>query len=344
MVETNGLAGKTVLITGGTGSFGTTMLRDLLGKDVGQVRIFSRDEEKQDRLRNEIFDRRTRYYIGDVRDERGIDMAMRGVDFVFHAAALKQVPSCEFFPMEAMRTNVEGSNNVIESAIRNGVKSVVCLSTDKAVYPVNAMGMSKALMEKVAQAAARKLGEDAPRIACVRYGNVLYSRGSVVPLFIRQLREGRPLTVTNPEMTRFLMPLSQSVDLVDYAMVHARQGDVFIRKAVSARMHDLVEAVKRLFGKTNAPVKVIGSRHGEKLFETLASADEMSRAVDMGEYMRLPLDARDLNYSVFFSEGDTRIDERDELNSHNVQLLNIDQICALLETLPEVKAELERPI
>ncbi len=340
MAGTDDLAGKTVLITGGTGSFGTTMLRHLLDRGIGEVRVFSRDEEKQDKLRNDLMDRRVRFYIGDIREERSLDAAMRGVDHVFHAAALKQVPSCEFFPIEAMRTNIEGSSNVIESAISHDVQTVVCLSTDKAVFPVNAMGVSKAMMEKVAQAAARKIGPSGTRISIVRYGNVLYSRGSVVPLFIRQLKDGRQLTVTDPAMTRFLMPLSESVDLVRYAMLHARQGDIFIRKAVSARMCDLVDAIKKLFGKDDAPVRIIGPRHGEKLYETLASADEMSRAEDMGDYMRLPLDTRDLNYAVFFSEGNVEVSTREELNSHNVKLLSVDEVCALLKTLPEIQNEL----
>jgi UDP-N-acetylglucosamine 4,6-dehydratase/5-epimerase len=341
MTNAKELAGKTFLITGGTGSFGGTMLRYLLKCKAAEVRVFSRDEEKQDRMRNEIRDKRVRYYIGDIRSERSLEAAMIGVDHVFHAAALKQVPSCEFFPLEAMRTNIEGSYHVLEQAIRYGVKTVVCLSTDKAVYPVNAMGMSKAMMEKVAQAAARKQGDAGPRIACVRYGNVLYSRGSVVPLFIRQIREGRPLTLTNPEMTRFLMPLSQSVDLVEHAMLNARQGDIFIRKAVSAKMIDLAEAVKKVMGAPKHEVKIIGSRHGEKHYETLATAEEMVRSEDMGEYLRLPLDTRDLNYEVYFSEGKT-VDERDELSSQTVDLLTVDQICDLLTALPELKAELAK--
>lgn len=331
-----------VLITGGTGSFGKTMLKGLLAEGVPQIRILSRDEEKQDALRAELRDDRVRYYIGDIRDPDSVERAMAGVDSVFHAAALKQVPSCEFFPHEAVRTNVIGSENVIRAAIRAGVQSLVCLSTDKAVFPVNAMGLSKALMEKTALAAARSLGDTSDTtISCVRYGNVMYSRGSAIPLFVRQIREGRPITVTEPTMTRFLMPLRDSVALVRHAFTHANQGDLFIKKAPASTISDLVEALKQLFDAPHHPVETIGWRHAEKLYETLASAEELARAEDMGAYWRIMPDTRDLNYKPFFSEGDPRTAKIEDYHSHNTEQLDVAGVKRLLLSLPEIQDALK---
>ena len=331
----------TVLITGGTGSFGKTMLRDLLATGVQDLRVLSRDEEKQDALRNDLRDSRVQYYIGDIRDRESVDRAMAGVDCVFHAAALKQVPSCEFFPMEAVRTNVVGSENVLRAAVAAGVRSVVCLSTDKAVFPINAMGISKAMMEKLAQSLARSLGQNAATtISLVRYGNVMYSRGSAIPLFIRQIKSGQPITLTEPEMTRFLMPLRDSVALVHHAFKHARQGDLFIRKAPASTIADLITALKDLCGVPDHPVTVIGRRHAEKLYETLASAQELVHSEDMGEYYRIQMDARDLNYQAYFSEGDGRVAEFEDYHSHNTQRLDVEGVKALLLSLAEVRAEL----
>ena len=330
-----------VLITGGTGSFGKTMLRDLLSDGTEEIRILSRDEEKQDALRNMLRDDRVRYYIGDVRDRSSVDQAVQGVDAIFHAAALKQVPSCEFFPHEAVQTNVIGSQNVIRSAIAAKVKSVVCLSTDKAVFPVNAMGMSKALMEKTAQAAARTLGPEGDTIiSAVRYGNVMYSRGSAIPLFVRQIKSGQPITVTEPTMTRFLMPLRYSVSLVHHAFQNANQGDLFIKKAPASTIAILIEALKELFNVPDHPVEVIGWRHAEKLYETLASAQELAHSTDMGEYFRIILDMRDLNYKPYFSEGEAETKQQDDYHSHNTEQLDISGVKELLLTLPEVRAEL----
>ena len=332
------------LITGGTGSFGKTMLLDLLGSGVSSVTVFSRDEEKQDALRNALRDPRVQYRIGDVRDRASVDGAMKGIDHVFHAAALKQVPSCEFFPMQAVETNVNGSRNVIESAIAHGARSVVCLSTDKAVFPINAMGISKALMEKVAQSAARELGPDSgTTISSVRYGNVMCSRGSVIPLFIEQIRTGRPITLTVPEMTRFLMPLRDSVSLVKYAFEHARQGDLFIRKAGASTMIDLLSAIRNVMGKRDHPVEVIGWRHGEKPYETLASSQELSTAEDLGDYWRLQTDLRGLDYKPFFSEGDEKVVEYQDFHSHNTARMSVPEIETLLLSLPEVRAAVETP-
>lgn len=330
-----------VLITGGTGSFGKTMLSNLLENGVEEVRILSRDEEKQDALRNSLRDDRVRYYIGDIRDRGAVDRAMHGVQCVFHAAALKQVPSCEFFPHEAVLTNITGSENVIRSGIAAGVDSLVCLSTDKAVFPVNAMGMTKAMMEKTAQAAARELGRRAKTIiSCVRYGNVMYSRGSAIPLFVRQIKAGKPITVTEPTMTRFLMPLRDSVALVDHAFAHANQGDLFIKKAPASSIDDLVVAIKDLFEMPDHPVEVIGWRHSEKLYETLASAQELTRSEDTGEYYRILLDDRDLNYKSYFSEGDTETATHEDYHSHNTDRLDVEGVKALLMTLPEIQTEL----
>jgi UDP-glucose 4-epimerase len=328
--------GETVLITGGTGSFGRTMAHRLLEQDYGEIRIFSRDEKKQDDMRKRFGDARVKFYIGDVRDRQSVDAAMAGASLVFHAAALKQVPSCEFFPVEAVRTNILGSGNVIDSAVASGVRGVVCLSTDKAVFPVNAMGMTKALMEKVAQSTARHLGDGDTVISSVRYGNVMYSRGSVIPLFIEQIIAGEPLTVTEPGMTRFLLPLSEAVDLVEFAFRNARQGDVFIRKAPACTIEDLCRALKTLFDADN-PVRVIGMRHGEKIYETLASAEELRRAEDMGAYYRLPMDSRDLNYAKFFTEGDPGEAATEHYHSHNTQRLSESEVVDLLLSLEEVR-------
>lgn len=331
-----------VLITGGTGSFGKTMLRDLLERGVSEVRVLSRDEEKQDALRTELRDDRVRFYVGDVRDRDAVERAMQGVECVFNAAALKQVPSCEFFPHEAVRTNIVGAENVLRAAIVAGVRSVVFLSTDKAVFPVNAMGMSKALMEKTAQAAARDLGHNARTvISCVRYGNVMYSRGSVIPLFVKQIRAGRPITVTEPTMTRFLMPLRDSVALVNYALTEARQGDLFVRKAPASTIEVLVTALKDLFGVPDHPVEIIGWRHAEKLYETLASAQELNQSEDLDAYYRVMLDHRNLNYKPYFSEGDSRIATHEDFHSHNTDRLDVEGVKELLLTLPEIQAELE---
>ncbi|PTA46285.1 polysaccharide biosynthesis protein [Micromonospora sp. RP3T] len=332
-------AGRRVLITGGTGSFGQTMLRRLLELDVGEVRVFSRDEAKQDAMRGRIGDPRVRYHVGDVRDYDSVLEASRDVDFVFHAAALKQVPSCEFFPLEAIRTNVLGSHNVVAAADRNGVGSVVLLSTDKAVYPVNAMGMSKALMEKVAQAHARNNPRSRTTVSCVRYGNVMYSRGSVIPLFVSQLKAGRAPTVTDPTMTRFLMSLDDSVSLVEHAFTHARPGDIFIRKGVACTVGDLAAALCQLF---DAPPKLdlIGVRHGEKLSETLATREELAKADDFGDFFRVPVDVRDLNYSLYVSQGEPGIAGLQDFNSTNAPRLGVPEIVALLTTLPEIRAEL----
>lgn len=332
-----------MLVTGGTGSFGQTVVRELLANNCPEIKIISRDEEKQDALRTQLNDPRVKYFIGDIRDLDSVNRAMTDVDCVFHAAALKQVPSCEFFPMEAIRTNVIGSENVIRSAIANKVKSLVCLSTDKAVFPVNAMGLSKALMEKAAQAAAREIGSDSQTtISTVRYGNVMYSRGSVIPLFIQQIINGTPITVTEPTMTRFLMPLRDSVALVLYAFANARQGDTFIKKAPAATILDLVSAIKTLFDVPDHPVNIIGWRHAEKLYETLATSQELSVAEDMGEYYRIKMDERDLNYHAYFSEGQQETVEYEDFHSHNCTRLTVRETADLLLTLPEVQTSLDK--
>lgn len=331
--------GKKILITGGTGSFGHTVAKRLLESDVAELRVLSRDEAKQDLMRHEIADPRLRFYLGDVRDYQSVERATRDVDYVFHAAALKQVPSCEFFPMEAVRTNVIGSENVVRAAEHCGVSSLVCLSTDKAVYPVNAMGMSKALMEKVAQSHGLNNPNAATTVSCVRYGNVMYSRGSVIPLFIRQLSGGRNLTVTNPEMTRFMMSLSNSVDLVEFAFQNAKQGDLFIRKALSCTMRDLAQAVINLFQST-ASIDVIGTRHAEKLSEALASREELARAQDMGDYFRIQADNRDLNYNIYVDQGDLHVYQYADYDSHSVDRMPVAEVEELLLTIPEVRDEL----
>lgn len=335
------LDGARVLITGGTGSFGSAMARRMLTGSVDELRILSRDETKQDGMRRRFGDDRLRFYLGDVRDLATVEKACRGVDYVFHAAALKQVPSCEFFPIEALRTNVIGSANVIDAAHANDVRSVVCLSTDKAVYPVNAMGMTKALMEKVAQAFTRNRQTAGTTVSTVRYGNVLYSRGSVVPLFVEQVKTGRPLTITDPDMTRFLMSLAEAVALVEHAFVHAIPGDLFVRKAPASTVQVLAEAVRELFGAPSDDTHVIGTRHGEKLYETLVSQEEMSRAQDQGDFYRIPVDDRGLNYDMFFNEGDDHLKVVDEYTSHNTERMDRDAVIRALLELPEVVTELQ---
>jgi len=329
---------KTYLITGGTGSFGKTMAQNLLLDSLAEVRVFSRDEAKQEDMRIEFNNDRLKFYIGDIRDYSSIDSAMRGVDYVFHAAALKQVPSCEFFPMQAMLTNIQGSDNVIHAAVQNKVKSLVCLSTDKAVFPVNAMGMTKALMEKVAQSHARNLSDNDTKISCVRYGNVMYSRGSVIPLFIKSIKAKTALTITAPLMTRFLMSLLQSVSLVEYAFQHASQGDIFIQKAPACTVSDLATALCELFD-SDVEQQLIGIRHGEKMYEALASAEELSRSIDHGDYYQILMDNRDLNYKKYYSEGDINIPSED-YTSYNTTRLNVAEIKKLLLTLPEIQQEL----
>ena len=335
----NSMSGSKVLVTGGTGSFGHTVAKKLLERDVAEIRIFSRDEAKQDLMRHEIRDGRLRFYVGDVRDFDSVDRASRDVDFTFHAAALKQVPSCEFFPMEAVRTNVHGSENVVRAADHNGVKSLVCLGTDKAVYPVNAMGMSKALMEKVAQSYGLNNPNTQTTVSCVRYGNVMYSRGSVIPLFVRQLKAGKNITVTNPDMTRFMMSLAHSVELVEFAFTNAQQGDLFVRKAKACSIGNLAQAVLNLF-QSETEIEVIGTRHAEKLSEALATREELSRARDMGDYFRVVADNRDLNYSVYVDEGDDSLARFEDYDSHTVDQMSVPEIEQLLLTLPEVREEL----
>ncbi|MEO3776376.1 SDR family NAD(P)-dependent oxidoreductase [Micromonospora sp. B11E3] len=336
---TSSTEGRRVLITGGTGSFGQTMTRRLLDRGVAEVRVLSRDEAKQDAMRRALGDDRVRYHVGDVRDFDTVARATREVDFIFHAAALKQVPSCEFFPLEAVRTNVLGSANVVEAAQRNGVGSVVVLSTDKAVYPINAMGMSKAMMEKVAQAHARNNPRSGTVVSCVRYGNVMYSRGSVIPLFVEQLKAGAVPTVTDPGMTRFLMSLADSVELVEHAFANARAGDIFIRKAAACTIGDLVTALCQLFD-VPAKYQVIGVRHGEKRDETLASREELAQADDFGDFYRVPVDARDLNYALYVTEGELGGPAREDFTSANARRLDVPEIMELLRTLPEIRAEL----
>lgn len=333
--------GKTLLITGGTGSFGNTVLKGFLNTDIKEIRIFSRDEKKQDDMRKHYNNSKLKFYIGDVRDENSIADAMRGVDYVFHAAALKQVPSCEFYPMQAVKTNIIGTENVLNAAIAEGVKKVICLSTDKAAYPINAMGMSKAMMEKVALAKGRNLGEHETTICVTRYGNVMASRGSVIPLFINQMKNGHPITVTNPEMTRFMMNLNQAVDLVLFAFKNGENGDLFIQKSPASTVEMLATTMKNLFKKPNHEVKVIGTRHGEKLCEALMTKEERVRAIDMGEYFRIPADGRDLNYSKYFENGEEVITEAEEYNSHNTYRLNENELATMLLELPEIQNNLK---
>ena len=334
------LDGQCILITGGTGSFGSTFVTRLLATEVSEIRIFSRDEKKQEDMRIALKESRLKFFIGDVRNYESIHRALKGVDYVFSAAALKQVPSCEFFPMEAVRTNVLGTENVMNAAIAQTVKRLVVLSTDKAVYPINAMGLSKALMEKLMVAKARQQRDAGDTVLCgTRYGNVMASRGSVIPLFVQQLKAGKPLTITDPNMTRFLMSLPDSVDLVLHAFAHGRQGDIFVQKAPASTIGDLVQALKELFNKDN-PVQIIGTRHGEKLYESLVSREEMAKAEDRDRYYRIPADNRDLNYNQYVVEGETKIAQCEDYTSHNTERLNVEQIKALLLKLDYIQAEL----
>jgi UDP-glucose 4-epimerase len=330
--------GKSLLITGGTGSFGNAVLNRFLHTDIREIRIFSRDEKKQDDMRNILRSEKVKFYMGDVRDFRSIDSAMEGVDYVFHAAALKQVPSCEFYPMEAVRTNVLGTENVLEAAIKNKVSKIICLGTDKAVYPINAMGISKAMMEKVAISKARLRTN--PLITCTRYGNVMASRGSVIPLFISQIKAGKPLTITDPEMTRFMMSLDNAVELVLFAYENANPGDIFVQKSPAATIRQVAEALCEIF-KAKNEIKVIGTRHGEKLYETLLTREEFGKAEDLGDYYRIAADDRDLNYAKYFSEGDSKIAEAQDYHSHNTYRLNDEELKALLLKLDYVQQELK---
>ncbi len=332
---------KTLLITGGTGSFGNAVLNRFLDSDIKEIRIFSRDEKKQDDMRHDIQNPKVKFYIGDVRDKRSVDGVMHGVDYIFHAAALKQVPSCEFFPIQAVRTNVFGTENVLDSAIQHGVKNVVVLSTDKAAYPINAMGISKAMMEKVAIAKARQLGEDAATtICCTRYGNVMASRGSVIPLWIDQIQAGKDITITDPNMTRFMMTLDDAVDLVLYAFQHGKNGDLFVQKAPAATLNVLATALKELY-QADTEVKVIGTRHGEKLYETLVTREEMAKSEDMGDYYRIPVDARDLNYDRYFIKGEEKVSNFEDYHSHNTRRLDLQQMKDLLLKLEMIQKDLK---
>ncbi len=337
---------KTLLITGGTGSFGNAVLNGFLGSDIGEIRIFSRDEKKQDDMRHEfqakmpeVADKIT-FYIGDVRDLASVKNAMHGVDYIFHAAALKQVPSCEFFPIEAVKTNVLGTDNVLTAAIDEGVKTVICLSTDKAAYPVNAMGTSKAMMEKVVVAKSRTVSPDKTKICCTRYGNVLCSRGSVVPLWIDQIKAGNPITITEPSMTRFVMSLEEAVDLVIFAFEKGVSGDILVQKAPACTIEVLAKAVCELFAP-ETEIKVIGIRHGEKMYETLLTNEECAGAIDMGEFYRVPADNRGLNYDKYFSDGDIKRAKLSEFNSNNTELMNVEEVKAKLLTIPYIKEQLE---
>lgn len=333
------LKNKTLLITGGTGSFGNAVLHRFLHTDhFKEIRIFSRDEKKQDDMRNQLKNDKLKFYIGDVRDYSSIEKAMHGVDYVFHAAALKQVPSCEFFPIEATKTNVFGTQNTIDAAVANGVQKIICLSTDKAAYPINAMGISKALMEKVAIAASRNIPENKTTVCLTRYGNVMASRGSVIPLFLNQIKSGKTITITDPKMTRFLMSLDEAVELVLFAFEHGNQGDLFVNKAPAGTINDLALALKDLCQADNE-VKIIGTRHGEKLYETLCTREEMAKAEDMGEFYRIPADNRDLNYAQYFSEGEKDISVIEDYHSHNTEQLGVEGMKKLLVKLPLIRKE-----
>ncbi|WP_414054790.1 polysaccharide biosynthesis protein [Macrococcus equi] len=333
--------GKILLITGGTGSFGNAVMEKFLDTDIKEIRIFSRDEKKQDDMRKKYNNKKLKFYIGNVKDEQSLNIAMHNVDYVFHAAALKQVPSCEFFPIEAVKTNILGTENVLNIAIRNGVKKVICLSTDKAAYPINAMGISKAMMEKVFVAKSRTIDPEDTVICGTRYGNVMASRGSVIPLFIDQIKEGKPLTVTDPTMTRYLMNLEEAVDLVTHAFKHANAGDIMVQKSPASTVGDLAQALIELFEAENE-IKVIGTRHGEKHYETLLTREEFSRSEDMGNYFRVPSDARDLNYEDYLEEGKKELSEIEEYNSKNTHQLTIDEIKETLLGLSYVREELEK--
>ena len=339
--------GKTLMITGGTGSFGNAVLNRFLQTDIGEIRVFSRDEKKQDDMRHEFQAKwpevadKIRFYIGDVRDLASVKNAMHGVDYIFHAAALKQVPSCEFFPLEAVKTNVIGTDNVLTAAIEEGVKTVICLSTDKAAYPVNAMGTSKAMMEKVIVAKSRTVSPERTKICCTRYGNVMCSRGSVIPLWIDQIRNGQPITITDPTMTRFIMSLDEAVDLVLFAFEHGVSGDILVQKAPACTIKTQAEAVCELFGGDKNNIKVIGIRHGEKMYETLLTNEECANAIDMGEFYRVPSDKRGLNYDKYFSNGDVERNTLTEFNSHNTDLLSVEQVKQKLLTLQYIRDELD---
>jgi len=333
--------GKVILVTGGTGSFGGYFINYLLDKNFKEIRVFSRDELKQEEMRLKFQNPKIKFYIGDIRDRSSVDDAMSGVNFVFHAAALKQVPTCEFFPMQATQTNVLGSRNVIDSAISHGVSKVVCLSTDKAVYPVNALGITKALMEKVVESSARNLSEEDTVLTIVRYGNVLFSRGSVIPLFLKQIKEGKDISLTEPDMTRFLLPLKEATCLVTFALEKGRQGDIFVRKAPSCSIGDLAQALKNIF-RSDSEIKIIGMRHGEKLYETLASKGELLRSEDMGDYLRVKIDDRDLNYNKYLNEGDMKIIKTEDYNSQNTLRMTVSEIEEMLLTQPEIISELEK--
>lgn len=333
-------SGKTLMITGGTGSFGQAVLKRFLDTDIGEIRIFSRDEKKQDDMRHHYQNPKIKYYIGDVRDLSSVQGAMHGVDYLFHAAALKQVPSCEFFPIEAVKTNVLGTDHVLTACIQAGVRKVICLSTDKAAYPVNAMGTSKAMMEKVFIAKSRTVSPEQTLICGTRYGNVMCSRGSVIPLFIEQIKSGQPLTVTHPDMTRFIMSLEEAVELVLFAFENAHTGDILVKKAPACTIGVLAQAVKELFHAEN-PVRVIGIRHGEKMYETLLTNEECVRALDMGDFYRVPSDSRDLNYDKYFVQGDEKRNTLREFNSNNTRLLNVDEVKARLLSLAYIQEELE---
>lgn len=332
---------KILLITGGTGSFGNAVLKRFIDTDIKEIRIFSRDEKKQDDMRHQLNNPKVKFYIGDVRDKRSVDGAMRGVDYIFHAAALKQVPSCEFFPIQAVRTNVFGTENVLDSAIEHGVKNVVVLSTDKAAYPINAMGISKAMMEKVAIAKARSLGEiAATTICCTRYGNVMASRGSVIPLWIDQIKAGKEITITDPNMTRYMMTLEDAVDLVLYAFKNGKNGDLFVQKAPVATLDVLAKALTGLY-KSQTPIRTIGTRHGEKLYETLVTREEMAKSEDMGNYFRIPADNRDLNYDKYFVEGQEKIATIEDYHSHNTKQLDVEEMKALLMKLEIIREDVQ---
>jgi len=332
---------KILLITGGTGSFGNAVLRRFLDTEIKEIRIFSRDEKKQDDMRKAYNNPKLKFYLGDVRDVNSVKDAIRGVDYIFHAAALKQVPSCEFYPMQAVQTNVIGTENVLNAAIEEGVKKVIVLSTDKAVYPINAMGVSKAMMEKVAVAKSRNLDDEETMIAVTRYGNVMASRGSVIPLFIDQIRHGKEITITDPAMTRFMMSLDQAVELVLFAFENGKNGDVFVQKAPAATIELLAHTMKNMLGKPDHEVRIIGTRHGEKLYETLLTKEEMVKAVDMGEYYRIPADTRDLNYSKFFEDGEEVVTQAHEYHSHNTHRLNEEELREMLLALREIEDDLK---
>lgn len=330
---------KILLITGGTGSFGNAVLNRFLDSNIKEIRVFSRDEKKQDDMRHRLHNDKVKFYIGDVRDKRSVDYAMHGVDYVFHAAALKQVPSCEFFPIEAVKTNVLGTENVLNSAVNHGVKNVVILSTDKAAYPINAMGISKAMMEKVAIAKGRQMGKDGKTvICCTRYGNVMASRGSVIPLWIDQIEKGEDITITDPNMTRFMMTLDDAVDLVIYAWQNGENGDLFVQKAPAATLDILANSIMELL-KVKTNIRVIGTRHGEKLYETLVTREEMARSIDMGDYYRIPCDTRDLNYDKYFEKGQEKVSSIEDYHSHNTHRLTQSEMASLLLKLDEFKSE-----